>query len=93
MIIKVSKSKNRAQRAWIAKVELRIHATRQALSSIKSLKVLGLCNRVEEVIAGFRSTEIATSRKFRSLIFWEVLICKRLAFVGDHFIFSPFASY
>ncbi|EHA25622.1 hypothetical protein ASPNIDRAFT_50413 [Aspergillus niger ATCC 1015] len=74
MIIKVSKSKNRAQRAWIAKVELRIHATRQALSSIKSLKVLGLCNRVEEVIAGFRSTEIATSRKFRSLIFWEVLI-------------------
>ncbi|GKZ62848.1 hypothetical protein AnigIFM49718_010273 [Aspergillus niger] len=74
MIIKVSKSKNRAQRAWIAKVELRIHATRQALSSIKSLKVLGLCNRVEEVIAGFRSTEIATSRKFRSLLFWEVLI-------------------
>ncbi|RAH53760.1 hypothetical protein BO85DRAFT_428965, partial [Aspergillus piperis CBS 112811] len=74
IITKVSKSKNRAQRAWITKVELRMHATRQALSSIKSFKVLGLCNRVEAVIAGFRSTEIATSRKFRILIFWEVLI-------------------
>ncbi|KAK9319112.1 hypothetical protein V1517DRAFT_266874 [Lipomyces orientalis] len=62
------------QEQGTAAVELRIHATRQVLNNIKSFKILCLEDRLKVIISGFRSIEIITSRKFRSLIYWEVLI-------------------
>ncbi|PYI28858.1 P-loop containing nucleoside triphosphate hydrolase protein [Aspergillus indologenus CBS 114.80] len=87
VIAKVCKLKNQAQREWIERVEGRIDVTRRMLNDIKSIKLLALGGHIETIISRCRSIEIATSRKFRSLLCWEVFIA------NFSWLVSPAASF
>ncbi|PYH77469.1 P-loop containing nucleoside triphosphate hydrolase protein [Aspergillus uvarum CBS 121591] len=87
VIAKVCKLKNQAQREWIERVECRIDVTRRMLNDIRSIKLLGLGGHIETIISRCRSIEIATSRKFRSLLCWEVFIA------NFSWLVSPAASF
>ncbi|PYH44095.1 P-loop containing nucleoside triphosphate hydrolase protein [Aspergillus saccharolyticus JOP 1030-1] len=78
---------NPAQRSWIERVQFRIDATRQMLNDLKSIKLLGLGTSIESIISRYRSAEIATSRRFRSLLCWEVSIA------NFSWLVSPAASF
>ncbi|CRG87245.1 Multidrug resistance-associated protein 6 [Talaromyces islandicus] len=68
MTFKLSAASNRFQRRWVEKVQERLRLTSYTLENIKSVKMLGLSERIFSIIQGSRYAEIVTSAAFRKLL-------------------------
>lgn len=47
------------------------------LRDIKSIKMLGLSQVMFQTISNLRKIELETSERFRKLLIWEIVICRR----------------
>ncbi|KAL4786969.1 P-loop containing nucleoside triphosphate hydrolase protein [Aspergillus varians] len=71
---KLSAATNKYQRLWIEKVQDRLRLTSYALEQIKSVKMLGLSEKIFSIIQGLRRAEIATSAVFRKLLIGTITL-------------------
>lgn len=72
----VSRSAKKAQVAWIERVQARLRITTSVLDDMKGVKMLGLSTIVSNMIHKLREVEIQTSKIYRKLLVWNVLLCK-----------------
>ena len=74
--VPMSKSAKHAQVSWIEKVQERLRVTSTMLDDIKTIKMLGLPSVILDMIKKLRHVETETSRVYRKLLVWNVLLCK-----------------
>lgn len=72
----MSKAAKTAQVAWIEKVQERLRITSTMLDDMKAVKMLGLSTVMSDMIQKLRKVEIQTSKVYRKLLVWNVLLCK-----------------
>ncbi len=72
----MSKAAKTAQVAWIEKVQERLRITSTMLDDMKAVKMLGLSTVMSNMIQKLRKVEIQTSKIYRKLLVWNVLLCK-----------------
>ena len=72
----MSKAAKAAQVAWIEKVQERLRITSTMLDDMKAVKMLGLSTVMSNMIQKLRKVEIQTSKVYRKLLVWNVLLCK-----------------
>lgn len=72
----MSNSAKKAQVAWIEKVQERLRITSTMLDDMKAVKMLGLSTVMSDIIQKLRQVEIQTSKVYRKLLVWNVLLCK-----------------
>ncbi|KAK9772947.1 hypothetical protein SCAR479_10457 [Seiridium cardinale] len=70
----LTESVKRSQRAWIEKVQARLLITSNVLNNMKAVKMLGLSQIMSLVLERARRVEIDTSRVFRKLLVWRLLL-------------------
>ncbi|KAJ5249016.1 hypothetical protein N7468_000467 [Penicillium chermesinum] len=75
------------QAKWLEAIERRISATSGMLGSIKGVKMLGLQNSFMKFIHGLRIDELNISKKFRTLLVWN------MAFAWLTRIFAPIFTF
>ena len=71
----ISNFAKRAQVAWIEKVQERLRITSNMLDDMKAVKILGLSIVMSDIIQRLRQVEIQTSKVYRNLLVWNVLLC------------------
>lgn len=74
----ISVATQRAQVAWIEKVQDRLRATTALLGDIKAIKMLALPQVVSTLLTSFRTREIKTSKTFRELLIATLMLCMHL---------------
>ena len=72
----ISNSAKKAQVAWIEKVQERLRITSSTLDDMKAVKMLRLSTVMSDMIQKLRQVEIQTSKVYRKLLVWNVLLCK-----------------
>ncbi|KAK5991839.1 ABC multidrug transporter B [Cladobotryum mycophilum] len=75
------------QKIWIEMVEQRLGITTSMLASMRAVKMLGLSQKIFDLITNFRHAEINGSKKFRKLL---VL---RIFFSNSPRIFAPLVTF
>ncbi|EAL91343.1 putative ABC multidrug transporter [Aspergillus fumigatus Af293] len=70
----VASRSNTGQRRWIEKVQARLHTTAALLQNMKTIKMLGLTGVVGQFVESLRQAEIETSKGFRKLIIWQIVL-------------------
>ncbi|KAJ5946543.1 hypothetical protein N7454_003382 [Penicillium verhagenii] len=60
------------QAKWLEAIEKRISSTSGMLGSIKGVKMLGLQNSFMKFVHGLRVDELSISKKFRTLLVWNM---------------------
>ena len=65
-----------SQRLWVEKVEERLVTTSNMLKDIRAVKMLGVSDRMFDIISRFRQVEITKSKKFRKILVAEIFFCK-----------------
>ncbi|KAK9416311.1 putative ABC transporter [Seiridium unicorne] len=63
-----------AQKAWIEKVQERLRVTSAMLDDMKAVKMLGLSTVMSNIVHGLRKAEVQTSRGYRKLLVWTLLL-------------------
>lgn len=63
------------QALWLEAIERRIAATAAMLDAMKGVKMCGLTDILRDDLQILRVEEMDTSKKFRKLIIWTMLIC------------------
>lgn len=61
---------------WIEKVQERLRVTSNVLDDMKAVKMLGISTVMSDMIQKLRQVEIQTSKVYRKLLVWNVLLCK-----------------
>jgi hypothetical protein len=74
--VPISNSAKKAQVAWIEKVQERLRITSSMLDDMKAVKMLGLSTVISDMVQKLRQVEIQTSKVYRKLLVWNVLLCK-----------------
>ncbi|KAK3332944.1 P-loop containing nucleoside triphosphate hydrolase protein [Cercophora scortea] len=72
--VPVSNAAKNSQLVWIKKVQERIRVTSTMLDDMKGIKMLGLSTVMSNVIQNLRQVEIQTSKVYRKLLVWNVLL-------------------
>jgi ATP-binding cassette, subfamily C (CFTR/MRP), member 1 len=62
-----------AQKRWLSAIEKRVNFTSEIFGSIKSVKMLGLVDRMAMLIEKMRRDEIVVMKKSRFL--WSINVC------------------
>ncbi|KAL7923567.1 multidrug resistance-associated protein [Trichoderma austrokoningii] len=70
----ISVAAQRAQVAWIEKVQDRLRATTALLGDVKAIKMLALPSVVSTLLTNFRTREIKTSKTFRELLIATLIL-------------------
>ena len=73
--IRISKLMGRRQATWNKAVQQRVAITSSALGSMKSVKLMGLTERLSADIQRLRVAELDVSKKFRMLVVWINVTC------------------
>lgn len=73
MSSRLGKSVAVAQKRWLEAIERRVNFTSEIFGSIKSVKMLGLADKMASMIEGMRGDEVAVMKKSRSL--WCINVC------------------
>lgn len=60
--------------AWNAKVQKRVSTVSSVLNQIKGIKMMGVSDRVSQLIQSLRVSELNSSKSFRILIVWMNMI-------------------
>ncbi|KAI0126126.1 putative ABC multidrug transporter [Xylariales sp. AK1849] len=63
-----------ARMAWNAKVQKRVSTISTVLNQIKGIKMMGLSDRVSQLIQSLRVSELNSSKSFRILLVWTNMI-------------------
>lgn len=63
------------QALWLEAIERRIAATAAMLDAMKGVKMCRLTDILRDDLQILRVEEMDTSKKFRKLIIWTMLIC------------------
>ncbi|KAI1453921.1 ABC transporter [Annulohypoxylon moriforme] len=71
---KVSIGARTAQVQWVEKVQERLKVTSNFLSNMKAVKMLGLSSIMSSTIQKLRMDEVNTSKAFRKLLVWTLLL-------------------
>ncbi|KAJ5698780.1 hypothetical protein N7462_000785 [Penicillium macrosclerotiorum] len=85
--IPVSSKSNLAQKLWIERVQARLSTTSSMLHDMKSVKMLGLGDKLYACLSQLRKIELQVSEKFRILLIWQV------ALSNVPVTFAPFATF
>jgi ATP-binding cassette subfamily C (CFTR/MRP) protein 1 len=86
----IGKVIRRRQRAWLDAIQSRLNFTSEVLGSLKSVKMLGLIDKMGDMIQGMRNKELTVSRKFRRIQALNVALINIPAILGQ---FCTFAAY
>ncbi|KAI1115542.1 P-loop containing nucleoside triphosphate hydrolase protein [Nemania sp. NC0429] len=84
---KVSKS----QKAWLESIQSRINFTSEILGSMKNVKMLGLTERMFDMIQALRDEEIAKSKKYRAVQAYFVSIVNFPDTIARILLFGAYA--
>lgn len=76
MTFKISARGKRYQKLWAEKVEERLAVTSSMLGDMRAIKMLGLSDKLFDIIDRLRRAEIYESRKLRKLLVSEIFFCK-----------------
>jgi hypothetical protein len=76
---KLSSLGKTSQKRWIEKVEKRLSITSSMLGNMKAVKMLGLTDKMFEIVHHLQWIEVETSRQFRKVFIVEVFFCKCLS--------------
>lgn len=76
-MIPVSTKSGQAQKQWIERVQERLAVTSSMLGKIKTVQMLGLGDTLYKLISQLREIEIQTSSRFRKLLIWQIVLCKK----------------
>ncbi|KAI1858524.1 uncharacterized protein JN550_012571 [Neoarthrinium moseri] len=63
-----------AQKQWIERVQDRLRVTSSMLDDMKAVKMLGLSRVMSNIVHGLRKTEIETSKRYRKLLVYLILM-------------------
>jgi ATP-binding cassette, subfamily C (CFTR/MRP), member 1 len=64
------------QRVWVERVETRLAVTSSMLGDMRAVKMLGLRDKMFDIIHRLRQSEINGSSKFRKVLIVEIFLCK-----------------
>jgi hypothetical protein len=67
---------NKYQKSWIEKVEERLSVTSSILGDMRAIKMLGLSDKLFNIIDRLRQAEISESVKFRRMLISQIFFCK-----------------
>ena len=73
-----------SQKRWIEKVETRLSVTSSMLGDIKAVKMLGLTDKLFDIIHRLQWVEIETSKRFRKIFIGQVFFCEYYFPLVDH---------
>lgn len=65
-----------SQKRWIEKVEKRLSVISSMLGDIKAVKMLGLTDKMFDIIDRLQRIEVETSMRFRKIFIAQVFFCK-----------------
>ncbi|KAJ5307053.1 hypothetical protein N7508_006068 [Penicillium antarcticum] len=72
--IPISQKSSTAISRWIERVQARLSVTSSMLQDMKSIKMLGLTEKLFESVSQLRRVELQVSEKFRRLLVWQVIL-------------------
>jgi hypothetical protein len=75
----MSQQSNTAISRWIERVQGRLSVTSSMLQDMKSIKMLGLTEKLFESVSQLRRVELQVSERFRKLIVAQVILCTLVA--------------
>ena len=78
-------------RAWSEATQKRVAITSSMLSSVKSLKMMGLSNTIESKIQNRRAEEIRAAKDFRWLIVWFNVAANSVMIFGPVVTFTVYS--
>ena len=65
-----------SQKRWIERVEKRLSVISSMLGDIKAVKMLGLTDKMFDIIDRLQRIEVKTSMRFRKIFIAQVFFCK-----------------
>ncbi|KAJ4349626.1 uncharacterized protein N0V89_008242 [Didymosphaeria variabile] len=65
-----------AQRVWIENVERRLGVTTVMLEAMRTVKMLGLSEKMSSIISNFRTVEIDSSSRYRKILIGIIFFCE-----------------
>jgi ATP-binding cassette subfamily C (CFTR/MRP) protein 1 len=65
-----------AQRVWIENVEKRLGVTTAMIEAMKTVKMLGLSEKMSNIISNFRTIEIDSSSRYRKILIGIIFFCE-----------------
>jgi ATP-binding cassette subfamily C (CFTR/MRP) protein 1 len=65
-----------AQRVWIENVERRLGVTTVMIGAMRTVKMLGLSEKMSNIISNFRIIEIDSSSKYRKILIGIIFFCE-----------------
>ncbi|KAJ5698548.1 hypothetical protein N7462_000553 [Penicillium macrosclerotiorum] len=80
------------QAEWLKAIEKRISSTSGMLGAIKGVKMLGLQNSFMSFVHGLRIDELNISKKFRTLLVWNMAFAWLTRIFAPIFTFGVFAG-
>ncbi|KAJ5354982.1 uncharacterized protein N7496_012194 [Penicillium cataractarum] len=85
--IPISQRSGTGQKRWIERVQMRLDTTSSMLNDMKSVKMLGLGDKLYACVSTLRQVELKVSQKFRVLLIWQVVLSNMPV------TFAPFATF
>ncbi|KAE8374857.1 P-loop containing nucleoside triphosphate hydrolase protein [Aspergillus bertholletiae] len=86
-MVPISTKSGDAQKQWIDCVQKRLSVVSGTLDDIKGVHMLGLTDHLFFLITQLRKLEVQTSKRFRKLLIWQIVIS------NVPMEFSPFATF
>lgn len=71
-----------SQKLWVEKVEQRLGVTNSSLVAMRVVKMLGLSNKIYDIITEFRRVEIICSSRFRQLLIGKIFFCELPSYIN-----------
>lgn len=91
------------QAHWIKAIQRRVGITSSILRSMKSVKMMGLSDKLSDTLNNHRIEELKLSKQFRIMSLWRVLLCEHVFLYGQNFpltekafiptIFAPLSCF
>jgi hypothetical protein len=78
---KIAAWSNKYQKSWIEKVEERLSVTSSIIGDMRAIKMLGLSDKLFNIIDRLRQAEITESVKFRRMLISQIFFCKSLIYL------------
>ena len=66
------------QKLWLEAVQRRVNFTANVLSHMKQVKMLGLSDKMQQIIRKSRNAEIDRSKKYRRLSSFNICLSRKL---------------
>ncbi|KAH8703553.1 P-loop containing nucleoside triphosphate hydrolase protein [Talaromyces proteolyticus] len=92
MTFKISARGKRYQKLWAEKVEERLAVTSSMLGDMRAIKMLGLSDKLFDIVDKLRRTEIYESRKFRILLVGEIFFSNSPTVLAPVVTFAAFVA-